>query len=166
MSPGHTDLVHLLPCIYRSLAQLASSPFPAVFFLLSVVLCRHCLLVPLRPICFSSITIIMMMMMMITTTTTTKTATTTTTPTTKALFEIFYNLLTAPRTVSNTHAQVARAQSCTDHVQHVQHVVCHSSNITITRGLTVTTCPVAKRSHTQISDQDGDFPSCVWGSNR
>ena len=30
----------------------------------------------------------------------------------KALFEIFYNLLTAPRPVSNTYAQVARAQSC------------------------------------------------------
>ena len=35
-------------------------------------------------------------------------------------FEIFYNLLTAPRTVSNTYAQVARAQSCTNHVQHIK----------------------------------------------
>ena len=38
------------------------------------------------------------------------------------------NLLTAPRTVSNTHAQVARAQSCASHVNtssghHVQHVM-------------------------------------------
>ena len=29
----------------------------------------------------------------------------------KAQFEIFYNLLTAPTTVSNTYAQVARAHS-------------------------------------------------------
>ena len=28
----------------------------------------------------------------------------------------FYNLLTAPRTVSNTYAQVARVQSCANHV--------------------------------------------------
>ena len=40
----------------------------------------------------------------------------------KALFEIFYNLLTAPRTVSNTHAQVARAQSCANHVQHIERL--------------------------------------------
>ena len=30
------------------------------------------------------------------------------------------NLLTAPRTVSSTHAQVARAQSCANHVQHIE----------------------------------------------
>ena len=41
----------------------------------------------------------------------------------------FYNLLTAPRTVSNTHAEVARAQwraiMCnTSRVYHVQYVVC------------------------------------------
>ena len=45
-------------------------------------------------------------------------------------FFFFNNLLTAPRTVSNTYAQGVRAQSCTNHVQHmaahhVQHVVCH-----------------------------------------
>ena len=34
----------------------------------------------------------------------------------------FYNLLTAPRTVSNTYAQVARAQSCANHVQHIERV--------------------------------------------
>ena len=33
-----------------------------------------------------------------------------------AIREIFYNLLTAPRTVSNTYAQVARAQSSANHV--------------------------------------------------
>ena len=47
-----------------------------------------------------------------------------------------YNLLTAPRTVSNTYAQMTRTHSCANHVQHqitcntssayhVQHVVCH-----------------------------------------
>ena len=40
----------------------------------------------------------------------------------KALFEIFHILLTAPRTVSNTYAQVARAQSCANHVQHIERL--------------------------------------------
>ena len=35
---------------------------------------------------------------------------------------MFYNLLTAPRTVSNTYAQMARAQSCANHVQHIEHL--------------------------------------------
>ena len=51
----------------------------------------------------------------------------------RLFFYFFFlnNLLTAPRTVSNTYAQVARAQSCANHVPHtssafhVQHVVCH-----------------------------------------
>ena len=34
----------------------------------------------------------------------------------------FYNLLTAPRTVSNTHAQVVRAQSRANHVQHIERL--------------------------------------------
>ena len=34
----------------------------------------------------------------------------------------FYNLLTAPRTVSITHALVARAQSCANHVQHIERL--------------------------------------------
>ena len=34
----------------------------------------------------------------------------------------FYNLLTVPRTVSNTYAQVARAQSCANHVQHIERL--------------------------------------------
>ena len=41
---------------------------------------------------------------------------------------IFYNLLTAPRTVSNMYIQVARAQSCANHVQHIEclsHATCH-----------------------------------------
>ena len=36
--------------------------------------------------------------------------------------EIFNNLLTAPRTVSNTYAQVARAQSRANHVQHSERL--------------------------------------------
>ena len=32
-----------------------------------------------------------------------------------------YNLLTAPRTVSNAYAQVARMYSCANHVQHTKH---------------------------------------------
>ena len=34
----------------------------------------------------------------------------------------FYNLLTAPQVVSNTYAQVARAQSCANHVQHIERL--------------------------------------------
>ena len=44
----------------------------------------------------------------------------------------FSNLLTAPPTVSNTYTQVARAQSCANHVQHIERlsratcrVTCH-----------------------------------------
>ena len=47
-------------------------------------------------------------------------------------FFFFNNLLTAPWTVSNTYAQVARAQSCSNHVQHIERlsratcrVTCH-----------------------------------------
>ena len=45
--------------------------------------------------------------------------------------EIFDNLLTAPRTVSDTYAQVDRAQSCANQVQHecfsraTRRAVCH-----------------------------------------
>ena len=39
-----------------------------------------------------------------------------------AVQDFFYNLLTAPRTVSNTHAQVAQAQSCANHVQHIERL--------------------------------------------
>ena len=34
-------------------------------------------------------------------------------------FFFFYNLLTAPRTVCNTYTQVAMAQLCANHVQHI-----------------------------------------------
>ena len=40
----------------------------------------------------------------------------------KALFEIFYHLFTAPQAVSNTYAQVARTQSCANHVQHIERL--------------------------------------------
>ena len=32
----------------------------------------------------------------------------------------FFTILTAPRTVSNTYAPVAWAQSCANHVQHIE----------------------------------------------
>ena len=38
-------------------------------------------------------------------------------------FESFSNLLTAPRTVSDTYALVARAQSCANYVQHIAYHV-------------------------------------------
>ena len=37
-------------------------------------------------------------------------------------FKIFYNLLTVPRTVSDTYAQMARVQSSANHVQHIQRL--------------------------------------------
>ena len=36
----------------------------------------------------------------------------------------YYNLLNALRTVSNTYTQVARAQSCANHVQHIGRLSC------------------------------------------
>ena len=39
-----------------------------------------------------------------------------------AIRDFFYNLLTAPRTVSNTYVQVARGQSCANHVQHIERL--------------------------------------------
>ena len=38
----------------------------------------------------------------------------------KGAIRDFYFVITAPRTVSTTHAQVTRAQSCTNHVQHTE----------------------------------------------
>ena len=40
----------------------------------------------------------------------------------KAQLEIFYHLLTALRTVSNTYAQVAWAQSCANRMQHIERL--------------------------------------------
>ena len=42
----------------------------------------------------------------------------------KGAFLNFYNLLTASRTVTNTCAQVAREQSCANHIQHIEHLLC------------------------------------------
>ena len=39
-----------------------------------------------------------------------------------AIRDFFLNLLTAPRTVSNTHAQVAQSPSCAYHVQHIERL--------------------------------------------
>ena len=39
-----------------------------------------------------------------------------------AIRNFLHNLLTAPRTVSNMYAQVAWAQSCADHVQHIERL--------------------------------------------
>ena len=39
-------------------------------------------------------------------------------------FFFFCNLLTASQTVSNMYAQVARAQSCANHVQHIERLSC------------------------------------------
>ena len=86
---------------------------------------------------------ILMILIIITTTSTTATTTITTTTTTiiiiiittttiialKGAVRDLYNLLCAPLPVSNTYAQVARAQSCitcnTSSAYHVEHVVCH-----------------------------------------
>ena len=38
----------------------------------------------------------------------------------KGAISSFYNLLIRPRTVSSTYAQVARAQSCGNHVQRIE----------------------------------------------
>ena len=84
---------------------------------------------------------IMIVIIIIATTTTTRTAaatattTTTTTKTTTIIIIImiiiialkganrdFYNLLTAPQTVSNTYAQEAREESCENHVQHIERL--------------------------------------------
>ena len=40
----------------------------------------------------------------------------------KGAIRDFYNLLTAPRTVSNMYAHVARVRSCANHVQHIERV--------------------------------------------
>ena len=56
-------------------------------------------------------------------------------------FFFFYSLLTAPRTVSNTYAQVARAQSCANHLQHVDR---------LSRATCRVTCHVVRRDISPI----------------
>ena len=48
----------------------------------------------------------------------------------KAQFETFFYLLTAPRTVSSTFAQVAQAQYCANHVQHIERFSRVTSRVT------------------------------------
>ena len=60
----------------------------------------------------------------------------------KAQFEIyFYILLTALRTVSYTYAQVARAQSCANHLQHIERLSHATGRIT---------CHVVRRDSSAI----------------
>ena len=40
-----------------------------------------------------------------------------------AIRDFFYSLLMTPRTVSNTHAQVAQAQLCANPVQHIERLL-------------------------------------------
>ena len=46
----------------------------------------------------------------------------------------FYYLLTAAQTVSNTYAQVAWAQMCTNDVQHIEHLSCATCQATLFQG--------------------------------
>ena len=59
----------------------------------------------------------------------------------KAQFEIFCSLLIGPRTVSYTYAQVAWAQSCANHVQHIER---------LWRGTCRVTCHVVRRDSSAI----------------
>ena len=54
---------------------------------------------------------------------------------------MFVNLLTAPRTISNTYAQVARAQLCANHVQHVER---------LSRAICRDACHVVRRDSSAI----------------
>ena len=64
--------------------------------------------------------VMMMMMMIIIITTITTTTTTTITKILKGAFGDF--LLIGPRTVSSTYPQVAKAQSCANHVEHIKRL--------------------------------------------
>ena len=57
-------------------------------------------------------------------------------------FFFFNNLLTAPWTVSNTYAQVAWAQSCANHVQHIER---------LSRATCRDTCHVVQRDSSAIT---------------
>ena len=66
--------------------------------------------------------IIIIMIMIIITTTTTTIIIIIIIIASKGASRDFYNLLTAPGTVSNTYAQVPQAQSCANHVQHIERL--------------------------------------------
>ena len=57
--------------------------------------------------------------------------------------DFFYNLLTATRIVSSTYAQVARAQSCANHVQDIKrlsHAACRDKCHVVRRDSSATEC--------------------------
>ena len=56
-------------------------------------------------------------------------------------WRFFYNLITAPRSVSNTYAQVVRAQSFANHVQHIER---------LSRATCRATCHVVRRDSSAI----------------
>ena len=47
-----------------------------------------------------------------------------------AIRDFFHNLLFAPRTVSNMYVQVAHAQLCANHMQHIQRLSCAACHVT------------------------------------
>ena len=55
--------------------------------------------------------------------------------------DFFYNLLTAPRTASNTYAEVAWALSCANYVQHIEH---------LSRATRRVTCHVVRRDSSAV----------------
>ena len=59
----------------------------------------------------------------------------------KGAIRDFDNLLTAPRTVSNTDAQAARAQSCTNHMQYIER---------LSRAACRVTCHVVRRDGSAV----------------
>ena len=59
----------------------------------------------------------------------------------KGAIRDFNNLLTEPRTVSNTYAQVALAQTCANHVQHIER---------LSRATCRVTCDVVRRDGSSI----------------
>ena len=58
-----------------------------------------------------------------------------------------YNLLTAARTVFNTYAQVAWAQSCANHVQHIERL--SRATFRVIRGSLIMFCNLVFQQHLQ-----------------
>ena len=53
----------------------------------------------------------------------------------KGAIRDFFSFLTAPRTVSNTYALVARAQLCVNHVQHIERLSIITNSIVLNMAL-------------------------------
>ena len=102
-----------------------------------------------------------------------------------AIRDFFYNLLTAPRTVSNMYAQVARAQLCANHVPHIErspratyHVTCHvvgrdSSGIKYDKSLNriyfsfiLLAEHIWRKQRHQLWPQDESTANKLWGTAR